>query len=131
MMNDQTIAWLLEKDNPRCAISRCAICWITRKTTARYKPRAARSCGARQWQKILGRAKARGILGQAGFWLLAQVSVHFVANPVSRRIGADGRNKQVRRGVEYYLEHAQATHGGFSASASVARVTPCNASTAT
>ncbi len=119
-MNNQTLAWLLEKDNPS-----------VRYFTLRHlldRPADDRDVVAAR-RAIMRSAPVRKILaaqnpagywrkpgsGYAGKYKASTWQILFLAE-----LGADGRDQRVRRGVEYVLTHAQAIHGGFSASLSVA-----------
>jgi hypothetical protein len=119
-MNDQTIAWLLEKDNP--SVRYFALWHLLDRAVADREVQAARRAimQSEPVRKILAAQKPEGYWlkpgsGYSGKYRSTSWQILFLAE-----LGADGRNKQVRRGVEYYLEHAQATHGGFSAAQNVA-----------
>jgi len=116
-MTATTIDWLLEKDNPS-----------VRYFTLRYlldRPDDDREVGAAQ-TAIMRSEPVRKILAAQkpeGYWLKPGPGytpkyqstvwqILFLAE-----LGADGRNRQIRRGCEYLLEHAQAVHGGLSATA--------------
>jgi hypothetical protein len=119
-MNDQTIAWLLEKDNP--SVRYFALRHLLDRAAADREVQAARRAimQSEPVQKILAAQKPEGYWlkpgsGYSGKYRSTSWQILFLAG-----LGADGRNKQVRRGVEYYLEHSQATHGGFSAAQNAA-----------
>ena len=118
-MNAQTIDWLLEKDNPsvRCFALRHLLDRVeddrdvqnTRRAIMRSEP----------VRKILAAQKPEGYWVKPGAGYSPKYESGVWQILFLAELGADGRNTQVRRGVEYYLEHAQATHGGFSASTTV------------
>src|SRR5574341_1217138 len=117
---NKTIDWLLEKDNPS-----------VRYFTLRHlldRPENDRDVQAAR-RAIMQSEPVRKILAAqnaGGYWVKpghgyspkyqsAVWQILFLAE-----LGADGRNRQVRRGCEYLLEHAQAAHGGFSPQANAA-----------
>ncbi|MEW5720824.1 MAG: nitrogen fixation protein NifH [Chloroflexota bacterium] len=120
MMNDQTIDWLLEKDNP--SVRYFALRYLLDRAEDDHDVQAARRAIMRSApvQKILAAQKPEGYwrkpgAGYAGKYQATTWQILFLAE-----LGADGRNRQVRRGVEYVLEHSQSSHGGFSFSSNLA-----------
>lgn len=116
-MNGATIDWLLEKDNP--SVRYFALRYLLDRGEDDKEVRSAR-------RAIMRSEPVRTILAAQhpeGYWVKPGTGyspkyqstvwqILFLAE-----LGADGRNRQVRRGCEYLIEHAQATHGGFSAAA--------------
>jgi hypothetical protein len=106
---------LLEKDNP--SVRYFALRHLLDRTEDDRDVQAARRAIMRSdpVQKILVAQKPEGFWVKPGSgyspkYQSTSWQILFLAE-----LGADGRNKQIRHGVEFYLEHAQATHGGFSA----------------
>lgn len=116
---DTTIEWLLEKDNPSV---RCfALRHLLDRPEEDGEVRAARRAIMRTEpvKAILAAQSPEGYWAKAGWgyspkYRSTDWTILFLAE-----LGADGRNRQVRRGCDYVLEHAQAVHGGFSAMAGV------------
>ncbi len=114
-MYDQTMDWLLEKDNP-------SVRYFALRYLLDYDERDKAVCTARR--AIMQSAPIKEILAAqspAGYWAKAgwgyspkyhgtDWQILFLAE-----LGADGSNRQVRRGCEYLIDHAIATNGGFSA----------------
>jgi hypothetical protein len=110
-----TLDWLLEKDNP--SVRYFALRDLLDRAEDDREVQAARRAIMRSEpvQKILAAQKPEGYWrkpgsGYAGKYQATTWQILFLAE-----LGADGRNRQVRRGVEYVLEHSQSAHGGFSA----------------
>lgn len=112
---DTTMDWLLEKENPS-----------VRYFTLRHllgSPDDAREVQTTR-RAIMCSEPVKAILAAQhaeGYWAkpgpgyspkyqATGWQILFLAE-----LGADGRNRQVRRGGEYLIHHAQATNGGFSA----------------
>ncbi len=119
-MNDQILDWLLEKDNP--SVRYFALRDLLERAEDDRDAQAARRAIMRSApaQKILAAQKPEGYWrkpgsGYAGKYQATTWQILFLAE-----LGADGHNRQVRRGVEYVLEHSQARHGGFSFSSNLA-----------
>ena len=119
-MNDQTIAWLLEKDNP--SVRYFALRYLLDRADDDRDVQAARRAIMRSEpvRKILAAQNPEGYWVKPGSGYSPKYQSTAWQILFLAELGADGRNKQIRRGVEYYLEHAQATHGGFSAAQNVA-----------
>lgn len=114
-MIDKTLAWLLEKENP-------SVRYFTLKHLLGHADDDRDVRLARQ--AIMRSEPVRAILAAQhadGYWVkpgpgyspkyqATGWQILFLAE-----LGADGRNRQVRRGCEYLIHHAQATNGGFSA----------------
>ncbi len=114
---DKTIEWLLDKDNPS-----------VRYFTLRHlfdRPDDDRKIQAAQRAIMRSDLVKRILAAQhpVGYWVKPGPGytpkyqstvwqILFLAE-----LGASGQNRQVRRGCEYLLEHAQAVHGGLSATA--------------
>lgn len=112
---NKTIDWLLEKDTPS-----------VRYFTFRYlldRPEDDREVQAARRAIMKSEPVTKILTAQCsdGYWLKPGPGytpkyqstvwqILFLAE-----LGAEGRNRQVRRGCEYLLEHAQAVHGGLSA----------------
>jgi hypothetical protein len=119
-MNDQTMAWLLEKDNP--SVRYFALRHLLDRAAADREVQAARRAIMRSEpvQKILTAQNPEGYWVKPGSGYSPKYQSTAWQILFLAELGADGRNKQMRRSVKYYLEHAQATHGGFSAAQNVA-----------
>jgi hypothetical protein len=120
MMNDKTIDWLLEKNDP--SVRYFALRDLLDRPEDDREVQAARRAimQSEPAQKILAAQKPEGYWYKAGSgyspkYQSTSWQILFLAE-----LGADGRNKQIRHGIEYYLEHARATHGGFSAAQNAA-----------
>ena len=112
---DQTMDWLLERENP--SVRYFALKHLLERDDDDREVRSAR-------QAIMRSEPVRAILAAQhleGYWVkpgpgyspkyqATGWQILFLAE-----LGADGRNRQVRRGCEYLINHAQATNGGFSA----------------
>jgi hypothetical protein len=119
-MNDKTIDWLLEKENP-------SVRYFTLRHLLDRSADDREVQGARR--AIMKSTPVRKILAAQnpeGYWVKPGPGyspkyqstvwqILFLAE-----LGADGRSRQVRRGCDYLLEHAQASHGGLSAMANAA-----------
>lgn len=119
-MNDQTFAWLLEKDNP--SVRYFALRYLLDRAEDDREVQAARRAIMRSEpvQKILAAQKTEGYWVKPGSGYSPKYKSGVWQILFLAELGADGRNKKIRRGVEYYLEHAQAKHGGFSAAQNAA-----------
>lgn len=114
-MDNSTLNWLLEAENP--SVRYFALRHLLNRPETDRQVRAAR-------REIMESGPVRKILSAQhpeGYWVKpgngytpkyksTVWQILFLAE-----LGADGANPQVRRGCEYVLAHAQATHGGFSA----------------
>jgi len=124
---DKTIEWLLEKDNP--SVRYFALKDLLDQLDDDHDVQSARHA-------IMRSEPIRAILtaqNPIGFWLKpgsgyagkyrsTTWQILFLAE-----LGADGHNRQVRRGCDYVLEHSQAVNGGFSAFSSKEKVVPSGA----
>ncbi len=117
-LNGDPLPWLLEAENPSVRY------WVLRDLLDRdSKDRDVLAAKAAILQsapvkKILAAQKTEGYWAKAGVgyspkYKSTDWQILFLAE-----LGADGENRQVQRGCEYLLTHAQASHGGFSAMAS-------------
>jgi hypothetical protein len=108
------LEWLLEKDNPSV---RCfALKHLLDRPEDDADVQAARRAIMRSEpiKKILAAQEPEGYWAKPGsaYWPSYRPTawqVLFLAE-----LGASGRNRQVHRGCEYLLKHAQAIHGGLS-----------------
>lgn len=114
-VSDATIDWLLERDNP--SVRYFALRYLFGRDDDDKEVQSARRAIMRSEpvNAILDAQEAGGYWAQAGWGYAPKYrgtdwQILFLAE-----LGADGRNRKVRRGCEYLLEHAQANHGGFSA----------------
>jgi hypothetical protein len=116
-MSDQTIDWLLEKDNP--SVRYFTLRHLLDRSDDDRDVQAARQATMKSEpvQKILAAQNAEGYWVKPGQGYSPKYQSTVWQILFLAELGADGRNRQVRRGCEYLLEHAQATHGGFSAMA--------------
>lgn len=108
------LAWLLEKDNP--SVRYFALKHLLDRSDDDADVQAARRAIMRSEpiRKILAAQELEGYWAKPGsaYWpsyLSTAWQILFFAE-----LGANGRNRQVRRGCEYLLKHAQAIHGGLS-----------------
>jgi hypothetical protein len=110
-----TIDWLLEKDNP--SVRYFALKQLRDRADDDPDVQSAR-------RAIMRSEPIKTILAaqeDEGYWLKpgSGYSTKYQATVWQilflAELGADGRQRPVRRGCEYVLQHAQAAHGGFSA----------------
>jgi hypothetical protein len=117
MMNAATVDWLLEKDNP--SVRYFTLRHLLDRPDDDREVQSARRAIMRSEaaQKILAAQNPEGwwVKPGSGYSPKYQSTVWQIL--FLAELGADGRNRQVRRGCEYLLEHAQAVHGGLSATA--------------
>lgn len=113
-MSEQVLDWLLEKSNP-------SVRYFTLRDLLGRSPDDREIKAARR--AIMTSPPVRSILAAQhsdGYWVKpgggygpkyqgTDWQILFLAE-----LGADGANRQVRKGCEYLLEHAQAAHGGIS-----------------
>jgi hypothetical protein len=114
------IDWLLEKDNP--SVRYHALRSLLDLPADDRDVLAARRAIMRSEpvQKILAAQKPEGYWRKPGSGYACKYQATTWQILFLAELGADGKDKQVHRGVEYVLEHSQAKHGGFSAALSVA-----------
>lgn len=108
------LEWLLEKDNP--SVRYFALKHLLDRSDDDADVQAARRAIMRSVpiKKILAAQEPEGYWAKPGsaYWPSYRPTtwqVLFLAE-----LGASGRNRQVHRGCEYMLKHAQAIHGGLS-----------------
>ncbi len=108
------LAWLLEKDNP--SVRYFALKYLLDRSDDDADVQVARRAIMRSEpiKKILAAQAPEGYWAKPGsaYWPSYRPTtwqVLFLAE-----LGENGRNRQVRRGCEYLLKHAQAIHGGLS-----------------
>jgi len=108
------LEWLLEKDNP--SVRYFALKHLLDRSEDDPDVQAARRAIMRSEpiKKILAAQESEGYWAKSGsaYWPSYRSTawqVLFLAE-----LGANGRNRQVHRGCEYLLKHAQAIHGGLS-----------------
>ncbi len=118
-MND-TLNWLLEKDNP--SVRYFALRELLDRPDEDRETQAARRAIMRSEpvQKILAAQEADGYWVKPGHGYSPKYQATAWQILFLAELGADGRNRQVRRGCEYLLQHAPADHGGMSAAANAA-----------
>ena len=121
---NNVLDWLLEKDNP--SVRHFAQKHLLDRSDDDAEVQSARRAIMRSdpIKKILAAQEPEGYWakpgsGYAGKYRSTTWQILFLAE-----LGADGRNRQIRRGCEYVLDHSQAVHGGFSA---YANATPSGA----
>jgi hypothetical protein len=116
-MRDSTIDWLLEKANP--SVRYFALRYLLDQPAEGREVQAVRRAIMRSEpvQKILMAQNPEGywIKPGTGYSPKYQSTVWQIL--FLAELGADGHNRQVHRGCEYLLNHAQAVHGGLSATA--------------
>ena len=119
-MNDKTIAWLLEKDNP--SVRYFTFKYLLERADDDREMQSARRAIMRSEpvKKILAAQDPEGYWVKPGSGYSPKYQSTVWQILFLAELGADERNRQVRRGCEYLLEHAQATHGGFSPQANAA-----------
>jgi hypothetical protein len=115
MKKGQTLDWLLEKDNP--SVRYFALRHLLDRAEDDRDVQAARRAimQSAPVRKILAAQKPEGYWFKPGAGYSPKYESTVWQILFLAELGADGRNKAVRRGCEYLLEHAQAKHGGFSA----------------
>lgn len=114
------IDWLLEKDNP--SVRYFTLKHLLDCPDDDREMQSARRAIMRSEpvKKILAAQNAEGYWVKPGSGYSPKYQSTVWQILFLAELGADGRNRQVQRGCGYLLAHAQADHGGFSASASVA-----------
>ena len=116
-MTATTIDWLLEKDNP--SVRYFTLRYLLDRPDDDREVRAAQTAITRSEpvQKILAAQKPEGYWLKPGPGYTPKYQSTVWQILFLAELGADGRKRQIRRGCEYLLEHAQAVHGGLSATA--------------
>lgn len=119
-MNAKIIEWLLEKDNP--SVRYFTLRHLLDRSEDDPEVQAARRAVMRSEavRKILAAQEPEGYWVKAGSGYTPKYHSTVWQILFLAELGADGRARQVRRGCEYLLNHAQASHGGFSAYTSAA-----------
>src|SRR3990172_2359661 len=109
------IDWLLEKDNP--SVRYLTLKHLLDRPDDDREVQSARRAIMRSEpvRKILAAQNAEGYWVKPGSGYSPKYQSTVWQILFLAEFGADGRNRQVRRGVEYLLSHAQADHGGVSA----------------
>lgn len=118
-MNDATIEWLLETSNP--SVRYFALRDLLDRSEQDRVVLSARRAIMRSApiKQILAAQSPEGYWFRPGHgyshtYRATMWQILFLAE-----LGADGKNRLVRRGCEYLLDHALASHGGFSCMAGV------------
>lgn len=116
----KTIDWLLEKYNP--SVRYFTFRYLLDKPESDGDVQVARRAIVRSEpvRKILAAQNAEGYWVKPGHGYSPKYQSTVWQILFLAELGADARNRQVRRGCEYLLEHAQAVHGGMSATANAA-----------
>ncbi len=116
-MNDRVLDWLLEKDNP--SVRYFTLRYLLDRSDDDRDVQAARRAimQSEPVQKILAAQKPEGYWVKPGSGYTPKYQSTAWQILFLAELGADGHNKQVRRGCDYLLEHSQAVHGGLSAMA--------------
>lgn len=119
-MNTATVDWLLEKDNP--SVRYFTLKYLLGRPDDDPEVQVARRVimKSEPAQKILAAQDPEGFWVKPGPGYSPKYQSTVWQILFLAELGADGRNRQVRRGCEYLLEHAQAAHGGFSPQANAA-----------
>ncbi len=114
---NKTIDWLLEKDNP--SVRHFTLRYVLDKPDNDREARAARRAimESEPVVKILAAQNPEGYWSKPGPGYTPKYQSTVWQILFLAELGADGHNRQVKRGCEYLLEHAQAVHGGLSATA--------------
>lgn len=116
-MNSKIIEWLSEKENP--SVRYFTLRFLLDRTEEDAEVTEARRgiMQSEPVQKILSAQNPEGWWDKPGpgysrKYLSTVWQLIFLAE-----LGADGSHPQIQRGCDYLLTHAQATHGGLSATA--------------
>ena len=116
-MSDPILEWLIEKENPSVryfALRDLLDCPADDRELQTARRAIMRSVPV---EKILAAQADEGYWAQSGWGYAPKYCGTDWTILILAELGADGRDKRIRRGVEYLLAHAQAAHGGFSAMA--------------
>ncbi len=121
---NQTIDWLLEKENPSARYF--TLKYLLDRSEDDRDVRTSRRAITRSEpvKKILAAQNPEGYWVKPGSGYSPKYQSTVWQILFLAEFGANGRNRQVRRGCEYLIEHAQASHGGLSATA---KATPSGA----
>lgn len=116
-MSDPTLHWLLEKDNP--SVRYFALRHLLDKPADDAEVQSARRAIMRSepLRAILAAQEPEGYWAKPGPGYVPKYHSTVWQILFLAELGADPRHRQVRRGGEYLLTHAQARHGGLSATA--------------
>ncbi len=116
-MTDLVLNWLLEKENP--SVRYFALKYLLDRSEEDREVQAARRAimKSESVEKILAAQKKEGYWVKAGSGYSPKYRSTVWQIIFLAELGADGRNRQVKRGCDYLLTHAQASHGGLSATA--------------
>lgn len=116
-MDERTIEWLLDKENP--SVRYLTLKHLLDQPEEDRQVRAAHRAimQSEPIRRILAAQDPEGYWGKPGAgyshnYRSTDWQILFLAE-----LAADGRNRQVRKAGDYVLSHSQATNGGFSASA--------------
>ena len=105
------LEWLLEKDNP--SVRYFALKYLLDRSDDDADVQAARRAIMRcePIRKILAAQEPEGYWAKpgSGYWPSYRSTVWQIL--FLAELGVSGRHRQVQRGCEYLLEHAQAIHG--------------------
>src|SRR3972149_4572033 len=114
-MTDNVLDWLLEKENP--SVRYFTLKYLLDHSEEDREVQAARRAimKSESIEKILAAQKQEGYWVKAGPGYTPKYRSTVWQILFLAELGADGRNRQVRRGCDYLLDHAQAGHGGLSA----------------
>ncbi|MBI2862906.1 MAG: nitrogen fixation protein NifH [Chloroflexi bacterium] len=112
---NQTIEWLLEKDNP--SVRYFTLRHLLDRPDDDQEVQDARGAimQSEPVTRILAAQDAEGYWVNPGPGYTPKYQSTVWQILFLAELGADGRNQQVQRGCEYVLGHAQASHGGLSA----------------
>ncbi len=119
-MNTATVDWLLEKDNP--SVRYFTLKYLLERPDDDRETQAAQKAimKSEPAQKILAAQNPEGFWVKPGPGYTPKYQSTVWQILFLAELGADRRNRQVRRGCDYLLDHAQAVHGGLSALANAA-----------
>ncbi len=114
-MNDKTIEWLLEKENP--SVRYWTLRHLLDQSEEDRQVRAARRAIMQSEPvcKILAAQNPEGYWVKPGSGYSPKYRSTVWQILFLAELGADGTNRQVRKACEYLLRHSQSEYGGFSA----------------
>ena len=119
-MDNKTIDWLLEKDNP--SVRYFALRHLLDRSDDEHDVQSARRAimKSEPIRDILAAQKVEGYWEKPGPSYTPKYRSTVWQILFLAELGADGHQRQIARGCEYLLGHTQANHGGFSATANAA-----------
>lgn len=116
-MKDTTIDWLLEKENPSVRYFTLRHLLGAAEDEREVQDARRAIMKSELVRRILAAQNAEGYWVQPGPGYLPKYQSTVWQILFLAELGADAKNRRVRKGCEYLLGHAQASHGGLSATA--------------